>query len=125
MFQDGKCRVMRNEELLCTTSIDNGPYVLRNAVVEASAHVSQASTESEELWHHRFGYVPLRTLKKMARDGMVSGFSSTKKPQNDVHCVPCTEGKQSRLSLSARTSKQTAPGQVVFICLWPNPSSEH
>lgn len=74
-FESEKCTVMRNGERICTAYIEGGLYVVRSTHVDAIAHVSQSPTESEEMWHRRFGHVYLRTIKAMERDGTVSGLS--------------------------------------------------
>ena len=94
LFQDEECSIMRNGQLMCTAAIDNGLYVLKSALAEASAHVAKAPIASEELWHRSFGHVYLRTLKRMKSDGKVSGISFSERPQNDVSAFSARKGSR-------------------------------
>ena len=113
-FSKGCCTILMKDEPICTAQLEDGLYILKDIVTEEEADIAVGRTEGEELWHWRFGHVYLRTLKEMEKSGAVTGISFTDTPQNDVACVPCVEGKQSRLSLYSRKDTATKPGEVIF-----------
>ena len=117
-FEHGACRICREKDVVAHGSLFSGLYILNQYKNDLSVYVARsksgAKSNAEHLWHRRFGHAYVRTLKEMATKGAVSSLSFSESPQNDVGCVPCVHGKQSRLSLKSRSSKAGSPGEVVF-----------
>lgn len=113
-FINGKWHISQQGEAICTGVLKDGLYVLSNVAVGESAMMSSEYLNGERFWHHRFGHANVETLKAMARHDNVRGFDFRAKPEEGASCVPCTVGKQSRVSLKERSKKSFADGEVFY-----------
>ncbi len=66
------------------------------------AHVVESK---EVVWHKRYGHLGVQSLKKLAVDGLVNGFSYDYSKQTSF-CDSCTEGKHHRTPFPVRESSR-------------------
>ena len=113
-FSNGKCYISRPGDVICTGELRGGLYVLSNVTIAGSDRLASENPVGERLWHYCFGHTNVETLKQMARKETVRGLDFNAKPEQGASCVPCTLGKQSRLSSKGRSKKPLAPGEIFY-----------
>jgi hypothetical protein len=57
------------------------------------AHISSTLPLDLNLWHHQFAHHNYADVRKMIREGMVTGLILVSKQQPDPICEPCLAGK--------------------------------
>ncbi len=78
-------------------------YKVNNSPKESCCVVA---TLDMGLWHKRFGHLGYENLKKMSKEGMVSGMSM-KGGEPNGPCEGCLTGKQSRLPFPKKGERST------------------
>lgn len=103
-FVNGKCHILHQSELICTGELRDGVYVLCDVKFRDSALLaSEKIYDGESLWHDRFGHTNVAMIRDMALKETVRGLDMKAKIEEGAFCVPCTLGKQTRLTLTSRT----------------------
>ena len=103
------------------TKIRDTLYKMQFSIAPASADITCAFNSIEQLptwetWHHQFGHVSYRGIKKLHNLQLVDGLHiNTASPWPD--CVPCTEAKLSQLPFGEVAPHITKPGELMHMDL--------
>ena len=112
-FNERGCILKDNKQRLITVAEKVGSlYHVKYA--EQKNHICSITksiprdghSSKEELWHRRYGHLGFKSLQKLAKDNLVTGFdycATTDLP----FCEPCLEGKLHRSPYSPSTDKTT------------------
>ena len=125
-FGGGKVRVSRSfaGPSVLSGHIHDNIYVLDTsaALIGAPSTLPLASvatsTESLMFWHRRLGHLNVRDVVKMAKDGLLPGFSVDTTDVNAFTCDACLAGKAHRLPSYRTGARAVDPLQIIHIDLW-------
>lgn len=108
-FHSTGCNIYNKEKhLVATASLINNMYKLNT--IGGDAYISAAdSTESLDIWHRRMGHLNYADVKKLetSTEGVKITYSDSKT------CIPCIEGKQTRLPFKNEGSRATSQLEVI------------
>ena len=99
---------------ICTLSIGEKSYGFGhkhgklykvNNSPEESCYVASAAVNIS-LWHQRFGHLGYENIKRLCRNGMVTGMKMTGEKPNGP-CEGCLTGKQTRLPFPKKSERAT------------------
>lgn len=109
-FDTSGCVIINSKnQIIATASIVNNMYRLN--MPGGLAHMSSVEHEQDAFcWHQRMGHLNFQSLKKMSDNTEHVTFSG--KTEN-LTCITCKEGKQTRLPFKSDGSKVTKPLELV------------
>lgn len=94
-FNESGCKVMAKDgKVMATASKVGGIYRL-NTEQDSGYAIAASTNVSHNLWHQRLGHLNRKSMK-LLRDKMATGVNFSDEVEVH-HCVPCIEGKHSRL----------------------------
>lgn len=99
-----------------TASINSHNIAYLDGITETiSESASLASTLPLDysLWHRRLGHINYNSLKKMARDGLVTGMKITSGSAHDPICEPCLAGKMHADPFPLSAHRSTKPLELI------------
>lgn len=109
VFNITSCEIQTSDGKVVATGKRRGNLYVLNVVSSTGAGALLVSTSKEDLWHRRYGHLGENGLKKLAKDGLVDGFSFDASKKLNF-CEPCVEGKIHRTKFpkaSNNRSKET------------------
>ncbi|CAM8998987.1 unnamed protein product [Rhodiola kirilowii] len=107
-FTQNECVVLNknDEPVLTGRRSSNNCYLLNLGKPNGETTCLLSKTEEMNLWHQRMGHVNLRTLHKIASDGLVRGIPKVK-GELSVVCGDCQIGKQIKVPHKSTTQINT------------------
>lgn len=110
-FNNKSCYVYdKNRKLICSAALSNKLYVL-NTVSDTEAANLSTSVDNKYLWHLRMAHLNISDLNKLS--SCAEGVTLTGGEENDITCIQCSEGKQSRLPFSNLGTRATQPLELI------------
>ena len=129
-FKDNTCRILRSSKLVgftprfnslyildsipisppraYVTSVGNSPLISLPSAFALKAHAKPVSKADLTTWHCRLGHINVDYVLKMTHQGMVKGMDIVGDiSRHHAVCVPCLEGKQSRLPISKEAGSKS------------------
>lgn len=102
-FNNAGCVILNSHKKIVATAIlINNMYRLN--LYNVQAYISDVDKQDIYLWHQRMGHLNFSDLKKIEEN--TDGVQLSKKTDN-LTCVTCLEGKQTRLSFKSSHSRAT------------------
>lgn len=108
-FNQNGCAIINRGQIVATASIINNMYRL-NMPGRGYACMSDVDAEDIYLWHQRMGHLNFNSLKKMSDN--VDHVIFSEKSEN-LSCITCKEGKQTRLPFKSECKRAQTPLQLV------------
>ncbi|CAM8887225.1 unnamed protein product [Rhodiola kirilowii] len=107
-FTQDECVVLNknNEPVLTGRRSSNNCYLLNLGKPNAETTCFLSKTDEMNLWHQRMGHVNLRTLQKIASDGLVCGIPKVQ-GELSIVCGDCQIGKQIKVPHKSITQINT------------------
>ncbi|CAM8948310.1 unnamed protein product [Rhodiola kirilowii] len=107
-FTQDECVVLKkyNKPVLTGRRSSNNCYLLNLGKPNAKTTCLLSMTEEMNLWHQQMGHVNLRTLQKIASDGLVCRIPKVQGELNIV-CGDCQIGKQIKVPNKSTTQINT------------------
>ena len=93
-FNEDGCKILNSDNNLIAKANKVGSLYYLDCEVDEQATVARNESK-ESLWHRRYGHLGTQSLRKLARDDLVSGLDCYF--SNEVSfCEACIEGKHKK-----------------------------
>lgn len=100
-FDSKGCTILNRQNVIVATATKvNNMYRLN--MNTDNAYMSDVKRDDIFLWHQRMGHLNLDTLKKLKENS--EGFTLSDKQVNNITCITCKEGKQTRMPFKSQGS---------------------
>lgn len=106
VFKNGAATIFKSDNVVATALRTNKLYKL--VLSTSKSETATLSTESQELWHMRYGHIGNSNLQKLG--SLVDGFRE-EVPKS--LCEPCVEGKSRKLPHNETRKRATRPLELV------------
>ena len=106
VFGHSKCEFLKHGKIVATGKRVGELYYLECGGGAPVAAVAQGSEVSPELWHRRYGHIGEQSLRKLAKENLVDGFSYDNTKEVGF-CEGCAEGKNHKKKFPAEASRRS------------------
>ena len=105
-FNEDGCKILNSDNKLIAKANKVGSLYYLDCEVDEQATVARNESK-ESLWHRRYGHLGTQSLRKLARDDLVSGLDCNF--SNEVSfCEACIEGKHKKTPFEAGGRNRSA-----------------
>ena len=106
-FDDSSCNIISEGDVVGSATKDGSLYYLDSESYSLKQRVNTVKTRTGvNIWHRRYGHLGITSLKKLAKNKLVSGMSSDDLSDEVELCESCIKGKLHRTPFPSTTSRR-------------------
>ena len=93
-FDESTCEIINEDQEVVGSATKCGSlYYLNCQMMNPHQIINTAREQSVKVWHHRYGHLNVRNLKKLANEQLVNGLNCDDVSGEMEFCESCVQGK--------------------------------